>query len=365
MRKGKKHIDQPLLIVTLLLVIVGVFIFSSASLGMLARGETMSSIALNHLLFGLGGGIAALTLMSQLNYRLLKVLAPYLFGGALILTALVFVPGIGITAGGASRWIHVGSFSLQPSELLKVATVIMLGYLLVENRQRIQTLWGPALFAAVLIPVAVLLLLQPDTGTFGVIALASAALYFAAGTNIRDAFIFACAGALLLTALVFTRPYVKERVVTFFNPSNDPRGTSYQVRQSLIAVGSGGVFGRGYGQSVQKFEYLPEPINDSIFAVAAEEFGFVGSVTIVLLFMAFAARGYWLATKVPDMFGALLMVGIVTSITVQAFINIASMLSLMPLTGIPLVFMSHGGTALLVALGAVGVVLSVSRYAVR
>ncbi len=365
MSAARRTIDKPLLFLTALLVFVGVFVFSSASLGLLARGSTVTSMALNHLLLGLGGGTLALFTLSRLNYRLLKTLAPYAFGASLILTALVFVPGIGYSAGGAARWIAFAGFSMQPSELLKLTSVMMMAYLLVEHRTRIQEYWGLALLGGVLAIPAALVLMQPDTGTFGVIACGVCAVYFAAGTRLRDIAIIAAVGIILLATLIFMRPYVKERVLTFINPSHDPRGSSYQVRQSLIAIGSGGLVGRGYGQSIQKFEYLPEPVNDSIFAVASEEFGFLGSTLIILMFIAFAARGYWLATKVPDAFGALLIVGIVTYISIQAFINIASMLSLMPLTGIPLVFMSQGGTALLVALSAVGVVLSVSRSAAR
>jgi len=166
-----------------------------------------------------------------------------------------------------------------------------------------------------------------------------------------------------LSALMFFRPYVLDRFTTFLNPFSDPQGSSYQVRQSLIAIGSGGTFGRGFGQSVQKFSYLPEPMSDSIFAVAAEEFGLLGSLTIVGLFIGFASRGFSIAARSPDYFGGILATGITTYIVGQAFINIAAMLALAPLTGIPLIFISQGGSAMLVALGSTGILLNISRYA--
>lgn len=170
------------------------------------------------------------------------------------------------------------------------------------------------------------------------------------------------AGLLIVVLLAFSRPYVMDRIMAFVDPSIDPQGSSYQIQQSLIAIGSGGVPGRGFGQSIQKFEYLPEPIGDSVFAVYGEEFGFVGTVILVLLFSFFAFRGYKIATEAPDIFGMLLVVGFITLIVSQAFLNMAAMLSLAPLSGLPLPFISHGGTALLATLVAVGIVLNVSKY---
>jgi cell division protein FtsW len=185
----------------------------------------------------------------------------------------------------------------------------------------------------------------------------------AAGVKFRHLALLALVIGLGLTVVAFARPYVMDRITTFLHPTDDPRGSGYQVKQSLIAVGSGSVFGRGFGQSIQKFSYLPEPIGDSIFSVAAEEFGFLGSVILIGLFIFLAVRGLTIAARAPDRFGALTIVGIVILLTSQSFINIGSMLGLMPLTGEPLVFISHGGTSLLLALASVGVVLNISRYA--
>jgi len=161
--------------------------------------------------------------------------------------------------------------------------------------------------------------------------------------------------------LAFTRPYIMQRITTFFNPQADALGASYQIQQSLIAVGSGGIFGRGFGQSVQKFTYLPEPVGDSIFAVAAEEFGFVGSVFLLLIFVLFAMRGLKIASRTTNVFGRLVVVGIVIMIVFQAFVNIGAMLGVIPLSGITLPFVSHGGTSLFITLFEVGIILSISR----
>jgi cell division protein FtsW len=191
---------------------------------------------------------------------------------------------------------------------------------------------------------------------------AAFAMFIAAGGRFRDFVVMTVLGVCLVMLLAYTRPYIKDRIMTFANPSLDPQGAGYQIKQSLIAVGSGGLIGRGFGQSIQKFEYLPEPIGDSIFAVYAEEFGFAGSVLLIIFFAAFALRGYRVATHAPDLFGMLIVVGITTLIIMQVVLNIASMLGLMPLSGLTLPFVSHGGTALLVTLGAIGIVLNVSKY---
>jgi len=174
--------------------------------------------------------------------------------------------------------------------------------------------------------------------------------------------VLALLGLLAGGLLVISKPYIRDRLTTFMNPSADSQGSSYQVQQSLIAVGSGHIVGRGFGQSVQKFSYLPEPIGDSIFAVAAEEWGFVGSTLIVFLYLVFLLRALWLARRAPDMFGRLLIVGLATVVTVQSFVNIASMLALFPLSGMPLIFVSKGGTAMLVTLASIGIILNVSKY---
>jgi cell division protein FtsW len=216
-------------------------------------------------------------------------------------------------------------------------------------------------FAAILLLPALLLVLQPDIGTLGVMVFAVFSVFWAAGLRFRDVAIVVVVGIVALGLLVLIKPYIRDRVVTFFNPSQGAQQEGYQIRQSLIAIGSGGLFGRGFGQGIQKFTYLPEPMGDSIFAVAGEELGFAGTVTLVILFCLFALRGYQIATRTTDPFGSYVATGISTYLTVEAFINIASMLGVAPLTGIPLTFISQGGSAILISLASAGVLLNISR----
>ena len=212
---------------------------------------------------------------------------------------------------------------------------------------------------------AVLLLAQPNTSTVLILAATTAALYFLAGASWRDFAILALIAVVVLGGLVMMRPYLMKRVQTFIHPAHDSLGTGYQIQQSLIAVGSGQLLGRGFGQSVQKFNYLPEPVGDSVFAVFGEEFGFIGSVILVLLFTAFATRGFAIASEAKDAFGSYAATGLTLIITLSAFMNIGAMLGVMPLTGLPLPFVSHGGTALLCALASVGVILNIAAHRTR
>jgi cell division protein FtsW len=364
--RAPKHIDRVLLSIVIILVGGGFFVFSSASLGLLARsGASFSSVASSQVLFGIIGGGLALTVLSQIYYRNWRSYAFYIFVACIGLTLLVFTP-LGFSFGGAQRWLDLGPFSLQPAELLKIGFVIYLATWLSGMQKHITSLWyGSLPFFGLVGAVGVIMLLQPDTDTFLIMATAATAMFLAAGGRWRDVGIMALLGLLLVAVLAFTRPYIMDRITTFMDPEADPLGSSYQVQQSLIAVGSGGLLGRGYGQSIQKFEYLPEPIGDSIFAVYAEEFGFIGSLILIALFAAFTFRGYRIATHAKDAFGMLLVVGLVTLIVVQAFLNIAAMVALAPLGGLPLPFISHGGTALLAVLASVGIILNVSKYQQR
>jgi cell division protein FtsW len=364
MHKTTKKIDRPILIVTLLLVIVGFFIFSSASLGLLARdGVQYSSVAFSQFFFGIIGGLLAMTLFANITYRAYRPYVPFLFVFALLLTVAVFIPHFGYEANGARRWLNIFGFSLQPAEILKISYVLFLAWFYSVHHKKLNdyrfALGG---LLGSLGVVGVILLLQPDTGTFLILGATGVAMTFMAGIHRKHIAILGVVALLGVVVLAVSRPYLLERVTTFLNPASDPGGAGYQIKQSLIAVGSGGGFGRGYGQSVQKFSYLPEPIGDSIFSVAAEEFGFFGSLVLLGLFVTFALRGFYVAAQAPDRFGGLTIIGIVILIITQSFINIGSMIGLMPLTGEPLTFISHGGTSLFVTLAGVGILLNVSRY---
>lgn len=359
-----KHIDRILLVIVLTLIGTGFFIFLSASLGLLARdGARISSVATSQVLFGLIGGGTAMFLTSQLHYRHWRKWAFYIFLFCCLLTLAVFIPGLGYAHGGAQRWLNVFGFSLQPAEVLKIGFIIYIATWLSGSYKHLHNFKRGLLpFMGIVGIVGVILLLQPDTDTFLLLAISALAMFITAGGRWRDVGIMVGSAIILLALLAITRPYIMDRFTTFIDPGADPLGSGYQIQQSLIAVSGGGLFGRGFGQSIQKFEYLPEPIGDSIFAVFAEEFGFIGSVLLVLLFSFFTFRGYKIATHSNDMFGMLIVVGFMTLIAIQAFLNIAAMLSVAPLMGLTLPFISHGGTSLLVTLTAVGIVLNVSKY---
>jgi len=359
----KKHADRWLFISAGILIASGVGVFASGAFGLLARGEThISSVVFNHTVLGVGLGIVVLFITSIIDYKRWKRFALPLFIFSIVLTALVFVPDIGITHGGGTRWIDLGFLSFQPSETMKIGAVLFAAVYFSSIRQRVATIqYGVVGLLGVLALPTLLLVLQPDIGTLGIIVVSVGAIYVAAGARMRDVVLVALIGVLLIGALALTRPYVKDRLLTFINPADNPQTEGYQIRQSLIAIGSGGVSGRGFGQGIQKFTYLPEPMGDSIFAVAAEEFGFFGSVFVVGTFLVFALRGFTVASRAGDSFGTLLGVGIVSYLVAEAFINIAGMVGLIPLTGVPLTFFSQGGTAMLVSLGSVGILLSISK----
>ena len=368
MRFGIKAFpDTVLLLTTLALLAFGLLIFSSASLGLFAREGTMvSSIVANHFILGFGLGSIAFFICAAMPYRIWHHAAPYLYILALIITALVFIPDLGMEHGGSTRWLRLGPISLQPSEPLKIGLIMALAAYFATIRGQISSwYYGLGGFLAILAIPSVLLLLQPDHGTLGVLLITAGIMFITAGADWRQVATIAVAGLLIIGFAFATQLYVRERVLTFLDPSRDPSGASYQVQQSLRAIGSGELTGRGLGQGIQKFRYLPEPVGDSIFAVVGEEFGFIGTTIVVILFTIFLIRGYSIGIRAPDYFGGLMAVGIVSYITVEAFLNMAAMLGLIPLTGIPLIFMSQGGTALFVALGSVGILTNISRRAKR
>lgn len=363
MAASRIKVDKSFLSVTVVLIVAGFFIFSSASLGLLAKeSSNYSSVAFSQAVLGLFLGTVALIIATRLDSKLWRSSALYFFLLAIVLNILVLFPSIGFEHGGARRWIEVGGVSFQPSEILKFGFIIYFAAWLSSVKNKVTTFqWGFLPLVILLGICGGLLLQQPDTDTFLIIVFTGLGMFIAAGGRWRYVLILVIAGILGVTLLAFTRPYVMQRIQTFLNPTSDALGSSYQIQQSLIAIGSGGFFGRGFGQSVQKYTYLPEPVGDSIFAVAAEEFGFVGSVLLLLIFVIFAMRGLKLASQIPNPFGRLTVVGIVIMIISQAFVNIGAMLGVLPLSGITLPFVSHGGTSLFISLFEVGVILSISK----
>jgi cell division protein FtsW len=359
-----KSADTVLLAFIVLMVAGGFLIFSSASLGLMARdGASFASVASSQFFFGVIGGSLALLLMSNVYYRHWRRYAFYIFLFSLLATAAVFVPGLGMTHAGATRWLDLGFTTIQPTEFLKIGFVVYLATWLSGVNDRIDHWkYGLVPFIAIISIVALIVLKQPDTDTFMIIAFSGLAMYLAAGARWSHLALIVASGVIVLAILAITRPYIMDRFTTFLDPEADPLGSGYQIQQSLIAVGSGGLTGRGFGQSIQKFEYLPEPIGDSVFAVYAEEFGFIGSFILIASLVFLTLRGYRTAREANDIFGTLLVVGFMTIIVTQAFLNIAAMIAVAPLSGLPLPFISHGGTALLATLASLGIVLNVSKY---
>jgi len=363
MRKDKK-VDKFLLVIVSLLVFVGLAMFVSASLGILDRKEsTFYAVLMSQLALGLPVGLLGLYLALKVNYKFWRKYAFYIFLGSILLTAAVFIPQLSFSHQGAQRWLSFGPVSFQPVEFLKFGFIIYFAAWLSWAKHRVQDFkFGVLPLIVMLGIIAVILFNQPDTKSFILITLTGIGMLFLSEVPLKYILGTGLIMTVLLGGLVLTTPYLQDRVKTFFDPSDDPRGSAYQIQQSLIAIGSGGIFGRGYGQSIQKFKYLPEPQGDSIFAVVGEELGFVGSSTIILLYLLFALRGIKIASRSPDSFSRLLTAGIVIMITAQSFMNIASIVGVFPLTGVPLVFMSHGGTSLMIYLMAAGIVLNISKF---
>jgi cell division protein FtsW len=359
----KLKLDWVFLISVIILATTGFFIFTSASLGLLARnGPQFNSIASTQGI-GLILGFILMAVTANVNYKAWRKYAFYLFLTSIFINLLIFIPGLGIEHGGAKRWLDIGPISFQPSELLKIGFIIYFAAWLSGVKDKIsQFRYGLLPLMIIIAILGPILYMQTDTKTIVIIFISGISMLLVGGARWRDVIILGLVSLLALSIVAYSRPYIRDRLQTFINPALNPQGSGYQIQQSLIAIGSGQMFGRGFGQSVQKFNFLPEPIGDSIFAVQAEEFGFAGSTLLVGFFLFFAFRAMRIASRSTDQFGGLLVVGIVILVISESFMNIASMLGVIPLSGMPLLFVSHGGTALLLVLAEVGIILNVSKY---
>jgi cell division protein FtsW len=359
-----KKADKIFLISFFALLITGFAVFISACLGIYARDYgKFTSIIFSQTFFGLFLGLIACYITSKIPSKFWRKYSFYIFLISILVTLLVFVPGIGVSLKGAKRWIYIGSLSFQPLELLKIGFIIYFSAWIAEMKEKMQTFrFGLLPFIILMGIVGTILLLQPDTDSFIIIFIVGIAMYIIGGGKWRYVFLIGIIGLIGIGSLIFARPYLLDRLNTFINPSLNPLTSGYQIQQSLIAIGSGEIFGRGLGQSVQKFKFLPESIGDAIFPIAAEEFGFIGSIIIIILFLFFTSRGLKIGSLAPDTFSRLLVIGIVILITIQSFLNIASMIGVIPLSGSPLIFFSQGGTALFFALAEIGIIINISKY---
>ncbi len=310
-----------------------------------------------------GLGVLAMFALSRVEYwRWKRWATPVFFVNLVLLVAVLFTPAV----KGARRWFGVGQYSFQPSELVKVTFVIFLAYLLARQPDAVKHLWRGVLPRLILLGVVFgLIMLEPDMGTAVSLSATVLVMLFAAGARVKHLVGIALSAVPVLGVLVAVAPYRLQRITSFIDPFKDPQGTGYHIIQGLYALGSGGLFGVGLGQSRQKFFYLPEQHTDFIFAILGEELGFLGAVVVVALFFLIAWRGYMVAATAPDAFAALLAAGITTMVTIQAAINIGVVTSSLPVTGIPLPLLSYGGSALLFTLAGLGILLNISRYTTR
>lgn len=363
---GGYDVDRTLLFTVLTLILFGLVMISSAGIIYAqTRFDDGYYFLKRQLLYGAIPGLFLLYLSQKIDYRYWKKVAFPLFAVSIIFLLFVFVPGIGIKVYGATRWIEIGPLSFQPSELAKLALILYLStWLVAKGEKSIRDFYeGLVPFLGILGVIAVLVIKQPDVGTLGVLVAIAVSVYFVAGARTGHLLGLGSLGLVALAILVKMEPYRMERITAFLNRSGDPQGIGYQINQALLAVGSGGIFGLGLGHSRQKFNYLPEPVGDSIFAIIGEELGFLGAAFLVALFTIIAYKGFKIAKNAPDEFGKLVAVGITVWIVVQALINISANLGLIPLTGIPLPFISYGGTSLMVLLFSVGILMNISKQA--
>jgi cell division protein FtsW len=357
--------DIILLYSVLGLIIFGLIMIASAGIGYSrVRFGDEYFFFKRQLLFGVLPGLLILTIVKNIDYRVWRKLSFPFFFISIVSLILVFIPGIGNKIYGASRWIQLGSFSFQPAEMLKISLILYLAAWLEGKKDFIGDFYeGLVPFMMIVALISFLLIKQPDIGTLGVIILIAMLIFFVSGAKISHMFLMGIGGLMALVALIKFESYRMDRLMVFLSPELDPRGIGYQINQALLAIGSGGIFGVGLGHSLQKFNYLPEPVGDSIFAIIGEELGILGEVVLIFLFVVLAMRGLQIAKRAPDMFGRLTAVGIVSWIVFQAFINIAAISGLIPLTGIPLPFISYGGTSIIFLLTGVGILLNISKQA--
>lgn len=368
-------VDFTLVITVLLLLVLGLIMVLSASAPTSLREyENSYKLFVRQLIFAVLG-LFAMYFVSRIDYRIYQKFYKHAWVLSIILLIAVLI--VGRASHGAKRWIYIGPLSFQPSEIVKFLMIVFYGGILVKNRDELGLFWkGLVKHILYLLPIIALLVLEPHVSTSMVLIITCCVMIIMAGCKFWQ---FVATGAVtagvvgpVVTVLYFVSDkfqekfqYIVTRVITFTDPWKDATGDGWQVIQSLYAIGSGGLFGTGLGDSKQKYLYLPEPHNDFIFSVLAEELGFAGCLLVFVLFAIFIWRGVLIAMKAPDMFGSLVAIGITTLVGIQAIINVAVVTSSMPATGMQLPFFSYGGTALFILLCEVGVLLSISRASAK
>lgn len=353
-------VDLPFLVAVLLLLAIGLATLYSAGYAKALQktGNSYYYITRQGIFAVLG--LAGMFGVSWIPYRFYKKISPLLYGLCMVLLGAVLF----LSNDTEKRWLYIGGIQFQPSEFAKVAVIFLLAAYLSNPKLRIRNFWRGIVFPGVIFGVCALLVgIEPHLSGAILVASIGLMMIVAAGANVLQMVpigLVCIAGAV---ALYFSEPYMQKRIQTWLHPEMDPVGDGYQALQSLYAIGSGGLTGLGYGNSRQKYLYLPEPQNDFIFSVFCEEMGWIAAVVVLGIFAFVVARGFYISAKAPDRFSSLIVIGIISRLAVQTIFNIAVVTGAFPVTGISLPFFSYGGTALIVLLGEMGVVLQISRYA--
>lgn len=359
---SKANISKPLFITSSVLIIFGFINFLSASLGILSRNEVKFFNMLETQIIGYFVGFIALLVALYLPYKIYYKYAIAIFVFAILLSIAVFIPGLGLSHGGGTRWLNIFGFSLQPGEVLKLSAVIITSWFVYKFQNKLDNFYiSVGVFGLIIGLSAAVMFAQKDLGTLVILAFGAGLTYFIGGAKMKHILIIAAAGLAMVAMYAFHNPYILSRLNVFNDSNKDQRGSAYQTKQALIAVATGGVAGRGVGQSIQKFSYLPEPVGDSIFAVSAEEFGLLGSGLTVFLFAFIIIFSILRSREISNTFAKGMIVGIAGLFFAQTILNIASMLGLIPLSGDILPFYSQGGTAIIVHLFSLGLLLQLTR----
>lgn len=360
----RKNIDFFIFITVLILLFIGTIMVVSSTAAYAGERWGDSFYFIKRQMIYMAIGIGVMIVMMNFDYRRLGKISGTLLLISIFLLLIVLIPGIGIELNQARRWIGFGGFTVQPTEFAKLAMIIFVSHSIYIRKNKIRYFFdGLIPYLLLLVIVAGLIMQQPHFSATVVIGAVTMIILFAGGVKISHFTVLGFPVVTLGVYLISTSEYRMRRLAAFLDPWSDARDSGYQIIQSLLAIGSGGLFGRGVGRSIQKNLYIPEPYNDFIFSVMAEEFGFIGAFFVVLLFAFLIYRGLKVAVTAPDMFGSLTALGITSLIAVQVIINISVVTSSMPVTGMPLPFFSYGGTSLIFLLSGVGILLNISRYA--
>ncbi|MBQ5973733.1 MAG: FtsW/RodA/SpoVE family cell cycle protein, partial [Oscillospiraceae bacterium] len=356
-------VDVPFLVISMILLGVGLIMMYSASYAWAIYDEGDPNYYINRQIIFALLGLAAMTAIVFFDYRIMKKLLPFYL--VVVLAMLILVSRSGLTGGGAKRWISAGAFTLQPSEFAKLGVVWFLAWIYDKAGVRVRKfVWGIVPLAGVLLVTDAFLIMQKHISALVLVTLTGAAVAFYAGVNwkwLTGIGLAGAAGVSLMVAYLPNFGYIRARLAVFRDPFSDALDVGYQTVQSIYAVASGGLFGRGIGGSVQKQLFLPESQNDYVFSICCEELGFVGTLLLIALFAAFVAAGFRIAFRVKDVFGKLLVAGIMTLLAMQILLNIMVVINAFPVTGVSLPFFSYGGTSLVLLMIEVGIVLCVSR----